>query len=97
MGKGRHYDPHLLFISAAERNVPYILQFGHANSGVDALLLDEITEMVYASLTAASDKIPVQCHTDRHRVKTKLWARCFCPGQNTATIDFYLGLHEYTF
>ena len=24
-----------------------------------------------------------------------LWARCIAVGQNTGTLDFYLGLHEY--
>jgi len=33
--------------------------------------------------------------TGRAPAGSKLWARCMCPGQNTGTLDFYLGIHEY--
>jgi hypothetical protein len=37
--------------------------------------------------------IPVQ--TGRAPAGSKLWARCMCPGLDTATVDFYIGIHEY--
>ena len=33
--------------------------------------------------------------TGRAPVGSLLWARTLCVGENTATIDFYLGIHGY--
>ena len=91
------FDPHYIFVTASERTTPYILQFGHGASGAIALTDDEVTDFIYNSTGAGAvaDRSAVEVHTDRHAKGTKVWARCFCPGQNTGTIDFYLGLHEY--
>jgi hypothetical protein len=89
------YDSGIIFVTASERNVPYIIQFGHGTSGAAALAANEISELVYTVLSAASDARPIELKMDRHNSGTKLWARCFCPTQNTGTINFYLGLHEY--
>ncbi len=95
--KSKFYDPQLLFVSTSERNLPYLIQFAHGNSPAEALAVDEFTEMVYASLSIVAERIAVPCYTDRHRKGTKLWARCFCPTQDTGTLDFFLGLHEYAY
>jgi len=91
------YDPHLIHISDSERNVPYLIQFAHGDSPAIALADDEYTEFVYCSVGTGqvAERMAQQVQTDRHSVRTKLWARCFCPGQNTGTLDFYIGLHEY--
>jgi hypothetical protein len=89
------FDPNGVYFTASQRNTPYIVQFGHGASGAAALTANEITEVVYTAISAASDAVPIVFQSDRHDSGTKLWARCFCPGANLGTLNFYIGLHEY--
>ena len=56
---------------------------------------------IYTELVFESDSVGAKAsgitrvQTGRAPSGSKLWARCMCPGQNTGTIDFYLGIHEY--
>lgn len=96
--RAKFFDPNLLFVTASEQNTPYLIQIAHGNSPAEALAVDEFTELVYAAISPlGADRAAVQFLTDRHRKGTKLWARAFCPTQNTGTLDFHLGLHEYIF
>lgn len=89
-----HFDPHQVIVEDVESASTYFIQFGRGASGAAALTAGTYTEFVYA---AANNKdsaiIPVQ--TGRAPAGSKVWARCKCPGQNTATMDFYIGIHEY--
>lgn len=90
-----NYDTHRLLIEAAERNATYFVQIAFGASGAAALTAGTYTEAVYAPATNQVQEAPVEIQARRAAVTTKAWARCMCPGQNTATLDFYHGLHEY--
>jgi len=52
------------------------------------------SEWVYDAATNKETAIiPVQ--TGRAPAGSKLWFRCMCPGENTAWMQFYIGIHEY--
>ena len=54
------------------------------------------TELVFESDSVGQKAAGItEVQTGRAPVGSKLWARCMYPGQNTATIDFYIGIHEY--
>jgi hypothetical protein len=89
-----YFDPHLLVISASERAAIYFIQFARGDSGDAGYAAGHYTELVLDLTNKAGGAIiPVQ--TGRAPAGSKLWARCMCPGQNTATVDFYIGIHEY--
>lgn len=89
------YDLHRLLIGATERNATYFLQIAYGSSGAAALAAGTYTEAVFVPASNLVDSGPVILQTERITAGTKAWARCMCPGQNTATMDFYIGLHEY--
>ena len=89
-----HFDPHLLVVEDNEVAGTYFLQFARGASGAAGLAAGTYTEIVLALVNKAGGVIiPVQ--TGRAPAGSLLWARCMCPGSNTATLDFYIGLHEY--
>jgi len=89
------YDHHKLLIESVERNETYFIQVAYGASGAVALAAGDYTETVLHPLSNQVDAGPVIIQGRRQSVGTKAWARCMCPGQNTGTIDFYPGGHEY--
>jgi hypothetical protein len=89
-----YFDPHELVITAAERTAAYYIQIGRGASGAAALSAGTYTELAL-DLTDRGGGAIVNVQTGRAPAGSKLWARCMCPGQNTATLDFVIGLHEY--
>ena len=89
------FDFHKLLITAAERNEIYVIQIGVGASGAAALSAEDYTEVVFKPINNQGDSGPVEVMMARAYSGSKVWARCICPGQNTATIDFMIGLHEY--
>ena len=90
-----YYDLHHLNITAAERDEVYFMQIGFADSGADALTAGTYTEDVFKPASNLVDAGPVEIMSRRHAVGTKVWIRCMCPGQNTATMNLFIGIHEY--
>jgi len=90
-----HFDLHRLLFTATERNAVYFVQVGAGASGAAALSAGTYTEAVFLPSSNLVDSGPVDINIRRQTATTKVWARTYCPGQNTATIDFYVGLHEY--
>lgn len=90
-----HYDFHRLMIAATERNNIYFIQIGFGASGADAISNGDYTEAVLLPLSNQIDSGPIVVQTRRQAVDTLAWARCLCPGQDTATLDFFFALHEY--
>lgn len=90
-----YYDLHRLMVTAAERTSSYYIQVGFGTSGAAALAAGTYTELVYKPASASAEETPLIIQTQRQAVGTKCYARCYVPGQNTGTLDFYLGLHEY--
>lgn len=89
-----YFDPHQFIVEDVERAATYFVQITRGSSGAAGLAAGTYSEFVYAAISAKDTAIiPVQ--TGRAPAGSKLWARCMCPGQNTATMDFYVGIHEY--
>lgn len=89
-----YFDPHQFIVEDTEAAGTYFIQMGRGASGAAALSAGTYTEWVYA---AANNKntaiIPVQ--TGRAPAGSKVWLRCMAPGENTAWMDVYFGIHEY--
>lgn len=90
------FDLHKVTVTAAERATAiYFIQLAFGASGAAALTAGTYTEFVYWSPSAVSREAPISIMARRQDAGTKTWARCWCVGQNTATLDFFFGLHEY--
>lgn len=95
-GPNTHYDMHWVHIRDAERAELYILQFAFG-----AVAADAVTAKAYSVALVqpdATNRISVAAPMNSEPIAagTLAWARAFCPGQNTATINILPGLHEYT-
>lgn len=95
IGANPKFDLHRLEIAATERNEVYFVQIAIGASGAAALAANAYTEAVFKAASNQVDSGPVTIQMRRQDDGSKTWARCMCPGQNTATLDFYFGLHEY--
>jgi len=90
------FDPHEIVIASAERIGIYFIQMTRGDSGAAGLAAGTYTELVYASdRTGARASGITEVQTGRATAGDKLWARCLCIGKNTATIDLFVGIHEY--
>lgn len=90
-----YYDVHRIQFIAAERDETYFLQLGVGATGAAALSAGTYTEVVFKPASNLIDAGPVYVLMSRAAAGSLLWARCFCRDQNTATLDFYIGIHEY--
>jgi len=89
------YDLHRIEVSAAERNEVYFVQIALGDSAGAALGTEDYIEVVFKPSSNQIDSGPVVVQARRKDVGTKAWVRCKCPGQNTATMNLFVGLHEY--
>jgi len=89
------FDPHKIEITGVERNEVYFLQIGFGASGAAALGTGQYTEIPFMPVSNMIDSAPVVVQARRQAIGTKVWARCMCPGQNTATLDLFPGVHFY--
>jgi len=89
------FDLHRIQITASERSNRYDIQIGYGASGAGALTAGTYDEFPFIADSAAvrTDVREIQC--DRSPAGSLWWARCKCAGQNTATLDFLIGLHPY--
>lgn len=92
---GAKFDLHRVLITAAERDALYYVQIGFGTSGAAALAAGTYTEFAHRPQSVTATESPLDVASRRLPAGTKAWARCKCPGQNTATLDFIVGLHEY--
>lgn len=90
-----YYDPHLMLITDAEHEVTYFIQFGRGSSGAAALAAGTYTELCVGIDATKKFKAETPIQTGRAAAGSLLWARCLAVGQNTGTLDFYIGIHEY--
>lgn len=89
-----YWDPHQFIISASERTGIYFIQFGRGASGAEALANGTYTELVVDMTDRAGGTI-IPAQTGRAPAASLLWARCWSVGNDTGTIDFWIGVHEY--
>lgn len=89
-----YFDPHLMIVKDTESAAVYFIQIARGTSGDAALAAGMYTELVY-SATVQKETGIIDVQTGRAPAGSKLWARCLAVGQNTAWLDFYIGIHEY--
>jgi len=89
------FDLRELQITAAERTALYYLQFSFGNTAESGVNLGKVAETPFQPQSAAIKENYIEIKSEQMDVKQKIWARCKCPGQNTATINFLFGIHEY--
>lgn len=91
-----YFDPHEIVIESTENTGAYFLQFARGESGAVGLAAGTYTECVFESDAVGQKASGItRIQTGRAPAGAKIRARCMCPGQNTGTIDFYIGIHEY--
>lgn len=89
------FDLHQLEVTASERTAIYLIQIGFGATGAAALSAGNYTELIYRPAATTGRAAPIKIQDMRINAGTKGWFRTLCVDQNTATIDFYIGLHEY--
>ena len=90
------FDLHRLFVASLERgNAIHLIQIGFGSSGAAALAAGTYTDLVYKPQSNVLDESPIEMRVKRQDAGTKVWARVWVIGQNTGTIDFFHGIHEY--
>ena len=91
-----YFDPHEIVITSTERAGTYFFQLTRGTSGAAGLAAGTYTEFVYESDSVGAKAAGITAvQTGRAPAGSKLWARTLCVGETTATIDFYMGIHEY--
>lgn len=91
-----YYDFHQMDIVAAERaNTTHFIQVALGTSGAAALAAGTYTDKVFHPQSVQGRPAPIVFETRRVAVTTKAWVRILAKGQNTGTLDFYIGHHEY--
>lgn len=90
------YDFHEILVEGTERSETYFIQiaFGAVDAAT-AFSAGDYTEIAFHAVSNQIDAAPVVVQSRRQSAGVMCWARVMCPGQNTATIDIYVGLHEY--
>ena len=90
------YDPHRIMVVAVETaNATHFLQFALGASGGAALTAGTYSELVFRPQTVQGQEVIVMIQTRNIAAGTKAWVRVWAVGQNTSTVDFFIGLHEY--
>lgn len=90
------YDLHRLAVTAVERtNAIHFVQLGYGASGAAALTANTYTEFIFEPTVVQGRVAPVDIISRRQDAGTKAWVRCWVVGQDTGTVDFFIGLHEY--
>jgi hypothetical protein len=90
------FDGHRWLVTAAEvNNAIYLVQVAAGTSGAAALAAGTYSEFVVKPLTTNARAFPGFIQSERIPAGTKVWVRIWAVGENTATLDFFFGLHEY--
>ncbi len=89
------FDLHRLLITQAERDEKYRFRFAWGDSYAAAVIAGDFAEIEYKALTLANDTGPAESIFSKLPVGTKVFAAVWCQGQDTGTISFTVGVHEY--
>ncbi len=90
------FDLHRILIVNHERNnTLHQFQLAFGDSGAAALVAETYTEFVVSTGGGNTEVGPVEIINKRGDAGTKAWVRVWAVGQNTGTLDFLVGLHEY--
>ena len=94
------FDLHRLILTSVERDrSKHILQIGYGADGPGAL-----SDGTYSDLPFIPDDgppitvpVPVEAQMERIPVGSLVFARLWIPGQDTGTLGFEYGIHEYDY
>lgn len=90
------YDPHRIMVVALESaNAIHLVQFALGASGIAALAAGTYSELVFKPLSVQGQETILMIQTRNVIIGTKAWIRVWVVGQNTSTMDFFIGIHEY--
>jgi len=90
------FDLHRVqFVDSGATNIHSFLQVGWGATGAAALTADQYSTVAYLTPTNQAAESPSEIIMPRIDSGTKVWARCLAVGENTMTLDFYFGFHEY--
>lgn len=91
-----YFDLHKVQINATgTADVMTFMQIGYGASGAAALTDEHVTTIAFKTPTNKSTAVAINFMMGRAPAGSLLWARCLAIGQNTMTVDFYFGIHEY--
>jgi len=90
------FDLHRVAVTGVERtNAVHIVQIAFGATAAGALTANTYTEFVFEPTVVQGRVAPIDIISRRQDAGTKVWARCWVVGQDTGTVDFFIGLHEY--
>lgn len=89
------FDLNGLEVEATERALTYFIQITRGATGAVGLNAGDYISFPYIPISKKDQQCPFYFRMKRINSGTKVWARCKCSTQNTGTLDFYFGLHEY--
>jgi len=93
-GKAK-FDLHKFLFTDNERTSLYFIQVGFGASGEAAYAAGNYTTFPYFPALVQTRSGVVAIQNTRHNAGDLGWVRIMCDGQNTGTLDFIFGLHEY--
>ena len=94
-GNNAKFDLHRIEIPTSERTGIHFIQVAFGASGAAALASGDYTEFVIVEPVGQALPEPIDVQVPRYNAGTKAWLRVFIPGEDTGTLDFFFGLHEY--
>ena len=90
------YDLHRIQVTAVERTASiHFVQVAFGASGAAGLASGDYTEVVFHPQGQTGQRVPIPIMDRRKAVGTKAWLRVWAVGQDTGTMSFFVGLHEY--
>lgn len=91
-----NFDLHkIVFVAQERNNTQYCIQVAYGASGAAALSAETYTEFPIKTGGGNSVITPISIQTRRANSGTKVWLRLKAPGNDTGTLDFLFGIHEY--
>lgn len=93
---GTSFDGHRWLVTAVERaNAIHFIQVAAGASGAAGLAAGTYSEFVVKPITTQARSFPGTIQSRRIPAGTKVWVRIWAVGQNTGTVNFFFGIHEY--
>jgi len=91
-----YFDLHRMQVVAVESaNATHFIQIAYGATGAAALEAGTYTELAFRPQSVQGAETIINIHTRRVAAEIKTWIRHLAVGQNTSTMDFFIGLHEY--
>jgi hypothetical protein len=89
-----YFDPDELIIDDSENASEYFIQFARGDDGSTGYAAGTYTELVF-NATVQKETGILNVQSGVAPAGSKVWGRCLSKGDNTGTIDFYIGIREF--